>query len=295
MYVHGRGRGGAGWGNQPPCLPSIPGSSPCPGPCTQYHFLTDHERRWNPWAIRVWEVATGAHVASLTTSCLSSVSMLAIVRSRCVLLSAHLNGEVHVWKYAGGGSHGPAVVHVTGCVVCPERTKPVSLAVSGDVVFASLHTSLIAFPVPGTEAHPPREGAVVLNCGACGRARVPGAGPNAGAKRCSGCHAVMFCDVDCQRRGWKAHKPLCRFLQSGATDVQALPLPKGCVVRLCGLATPEQQQYNGREGAVQAWVPEKGRYCVALGDRHATLKPCNLQLVWYNGHTHTLIEEHPTP
>ena len=240
------------------------------------------ERRWNPWTIRVWDVATGAHVASLTTSQLSSVSCMAIVPDRCFLVSAHLNGEVHVWQYRTARAR-LAVAHAAAYVVCPDAGKSISLKVADDVV-------------PRTGAQPPVEGGEVYNCGGCGVARIPSSGSKEKA-RCSRCHSVMYCDAECQRAAWKAHKPVCRFLQSAAGDVQALPLPKGSVVRVVGLATPELQRFNGSEGVVEAWVAEKGRYWVRLKgeDRNPALRPGNLQLLWYNPHSPPLTNEHAVP
>ena len=56
---------------------------------------------------------------------------------------------------------------------------------------------------------PEREGTTgggkdMHRCGHCGK--------SAALKlRCGRCRAVYFCDRDCQRAGWKRHKPQCRL------------------------------------------------------------------------------------
>ncbi|XP_063700746.1 uncharacterized protein LOC134831040 [Culicoides brevitarsis] len=62
-------------------------------------------------------------------------------------------------------------------------------------------------------------------CGTCGRV-------NSSLKTCSGCRLISFCSVDCQKKYWKVHKPLCKAVSKILTsrgkatifDVQRLEL-----------------------------------------------------------------------
>jgi hypothetical protein len=46
--------------------------------------------------------------------------------------------------------------------------------------------------------------AVMMNCGHCGRYLVDK------SSLCSGCKRTRFCDRNCQKSGWSAHKATCR-------------------------------------------------------------------------------------
>ena len=174
----------------------------------------------------------------------------------------------------------PGVVHVAGCatgVIGKYHTLELTVLPGPGLVYACGMKALVAFPVPGSAACPPLRGARVLNCGGCGCL-----GMTEG-KLCSRCHAVTFCGQECLKAGWRRHKAVCKFLGAAAPDVQALPLSKGTIVRIQGLAAPHLQKWNGfEEAVVEDWIEEKQRYCVALGAARANVKPANLQLVWYN-------------
>ena len=54
---------------------------------------------------------------------------------------------------------------------------------------------------------------------------VPGCGATTGLKRCSGCHAVRYCSVECSRAHWRAHKTECWRLQAEAEAAAANAQP----------------------------------------------------------------------
>ena len=70
-------------------------------------------------------------------------------------------------------------------------------------------------------------------CGYCGKA------DDGSMKKCNGCKQVRYCGRDCQKQGWRAHKPQCRKYQQAAADVDRLgrrfrnlPAGRDCVKRL---------------------------------------------------------------
>ena len=70
-------------------------------------------------------------------------------------------------------------------------------------------------------------------CDYCGKA------DDGSMKKCNGCKQVRYCGRDCQKQGWRAHKPQCRKYQQAAADVDRLgrrfrnlPAGRDCVKRL---------------------------------------------------------------
>ena len=53
-------------------------------------------------------------------------------------------------------------------------------------------------------------------CGYCGKA------DDGTMKKCNGCKQVRYCGRDCQKQGWRAHKPQCRKYQQAAANVDRL-------------------------------------------------------------------------
>ena len=53
-------------------------------------------------------------------------------------------------------------------------------------------------------------------CGYCGKA------DHGTMKKCNGCKQVRYCGRDCQKQGWRAHKPQCRKYQQAAANVDRL-------------------------------------------------------------------------
>ena len=53
-------------------------------------------------------------------------------------------------------------------------------------------------------------------CDYCGKA------DDGSMKKCNGCKQVRYCGRDCQKQGWRAHKPQCRKYQQAAANVDRL-------------------------------------------------------------------------
>ncbi|KAF4697065.1 hypothetical protein FOZ62_031593, partial [Perkinsus olseni] len=79
------------------------------------------------------------------------------------------------------------------------RARPAHSSSSGSSPGGSTSTSTTPSPVRGVQADGFQDGNHHL-CATCGKA---------GDKLCSRCKAVYYCSVDCQRRGWSAHKQVC--------------------------------------------------------------------------------------
>ena len=59
-------------------------------------------------------------------------------------------------------------------------------------------------------------------CARCGKRAEGGAK----LKRCTACKQTFYCNVECQRRHWKSHKPLCRQAQASSGDSTTAPAAK---------------------------------------------------------------------
>jgi MYND finger len=95
-------------------------------------------------------------------------------------------------------------------------------------------------PVPPTSTSPPRlyDGTNLElrepHCAECGRTESEAEVWGAPLLRCARCGVVKYCDVECQRSDYKAHKSRCRDVQLAREKLEALaeplrrfPLPDG--------------------------------------------------------------------
>ena len=66
-------------------------------------------------------------------------------------------------------------------------------------------------------------------------------------KKCNACKQVRYCGRDCQKQGWRAHRPRCRKYQQVAADVEQMGR------RLGTLTTGKQCAQNLSGGGLDAW------------------------------------------
>ena len=55
-------------------------------------------------------------------------------------------------------------------------------------------------------------GAVIDKCGFCGKS-------NLDLQKCTGCKSVVYCSREHQKKDWRAHKAMCKFLRNGGNDL----------------------------------------------------------------------------
>lgn len=182
--------------------------------------------------IGIWTLDTGRRIGTISVSELSMpgpVLDVVVIPRYNQIVSAHCNGELHIWKYKEEfqphttAENAPSVisVEISHCVcfrVLRNAQEGFSLYVhptNRNIYVATvrsmiiLHCGELSIEQGGSR----KKGAIIdetitdvenkMNCGYCGKWILEN------SCLCSGCKRIHFCDRKCQKKGWAKHKDNC--------------------------------------------------------------------------------------
>jgi WD40 repeat protein len=176
-------------------------------------------------SIGIWTLDNGKRVGTLRVSedtMPGPVLDISIMPCYNQIVSAHCNGELHIWKYQEVTSLGADntrvvsvnVTHLSCFKALRNAQEGFSLFVhpTDRRIFVATVRSLTIIhcaELPtnlggiGANSNDKLDIDHKMNCGYCGKWDIEN------SSLCSGCKKVHFCDRKCQKKGWQIHKDVC--------------------------------------------------------------------------------------